>query len=100
MYKADVLLYSVQQLGNYLVSCNVQIFPYVVKEIISNIYWVLVSSFNILHMQWRIQDLPLGGRRPVGGRQPLMHTLFGKNVCEKERNGSCRGGGGAPWIRQ
>ena len=43
--------------------------------------------------QWRIQDFPLGGRRPVGGgggggggRQPPMHTLFGKNVCENERN--------------
>ena len=27
-----------------------------------------------------------------GGHQPLMHTLFGENVCENERNGSCWGG--------
>ena len=40
---------------------------------------------------------------PVGGRRPLTRTLFGENVCENERNGSCWGGGGAggdPWIRQ
>ena len=35
--------------------------------------------------QWQIQDFPLGGH------QPLTHTLFGKNVCENERNGSCWG---------
>ena len=38
--------------------------------------------------QWRIQDFRLGGC------QPLMCTLFGENVCENERNGSCWGGGG------
>ena len=38
------------------------------------------------NIQWWIQDFPLGGR------QPLMHTLFGKNVCKSERNGSCWGG--------
>ena len=27
-----------------------------------------------------------GGRRPVGGRQPLTRTLFSENVCENERN--------------
>ena len=39
---------------------------------------------------------PVGGGAPThwGGCQPLMHTLFGKNVCENERNGSCWGGGG------
>ena len=42
---------------------------------------------------------PVGGRRPIGGRQPLTCTLFGENVCENKRNGSCWGGtcaGGAP----
>ena len=52
------------------------------------------------YIQWRIQDFPLGGRRPVGGgHRPLTHTLFGKNVCENERNGSSWGGGVPPWIR-
>ena len=36
--------------------------------------------------QWRIQDFPLGGRRPP------THTLFSKNICENKRNGSCWGG--------
>ena len=40
---------------------------------------------------------PVGlGRRPVvgrGGRRPPTHTLFSKNVCENERNGSCWGVG-------
>ena len=41
---------------------------------------------------------PIGGRRPVGGRQPPTRTLFDENVCENERNGSCWGArtGGAP----
>ena len=35
-----------------------------------------------------------GGADPLGGgHRPLMCTLFGKNVCENERNGSCWGGG-------
>ena len=46
--------------------------------------------------QWRIQDFPLGGRRPVRGHQPPTHTLFGENVCENERNGSCWGAPAAP----
>ena len=29
---------------------------------------------------------PLGGANLFGGCQPLMHTLFGENVCENERN--------------
>ena len=29
---------------------------------------------------------------PVGGRQPPTHTLFGKNICENKRIGSCWGG--------
>ena len=39
-----------------------------------------------LNMQWWIQDFPLGGTDPVGGHQPPTRTLFGKNVCENERN--------------
>ena len=35
-----------------------------------------------------------GGTNPLGGHQPPTHTLFGKNVCENERNWSCWGGGG------
>ena len=39
-----------------------------------------------------------------GGRRPPMRTLFGENVCENERNGSCWGGGhtpvASPWICQ
>ena len=27
-----------------------------------------------------------GGADPFGGCQPLTHTLFGKNICENERN--------------
>ena len=41
---------------------------------------------------------PVGGRRPVrgrvdplGGHGPPMQALFGKNVCENKRIGSCRG---------
>ena len=44
-----------------------------------------------------------GGRRPVGGggHRPPTRTLFGKNICENERNGSCWGAPAAPpWIRQ
>ena len=29
---------------------------------------------------------------PVGGCQPPMWVLFGKNICENERIGSCSGG--------
>ena len=55
---------------------------------------LLCFDYTLLHWlfelyQWRIQDVPLGGG---GGRRPPMHTLFGKNVCENERNGSCWGG--------
>ena len=32
---------------------------------------------------------PVGG----GGCRPPTRTLFGKNRCENERNGSCWGGG-------
>ena len=41
------------------------------------------------HTQWRIQDFPLGGGGALTrweGRRPLTLTLFGKNVCENERN--------------
>ena len=41
---------------------------------------------------------PVGGRRPVGGRQPPTRTLFSENICENERNGS-RWGGGGRWQR-
>ena len=39
-----------------------------------------------------------GGGQPIGGHRPPMHMLFGKNVCENERIGSCWGAhaGGAP----
>ena len=36
--------------------------------------------------RWGVAD-------PLGGCQPLMCTLFSKNVCKNERNGSCWGGG-------
>ena len=36
---------------------------------------------------------PAGGRRAVEGRPPPMWALFGKNVCENERIGSCWRGG-------
>ena len=49
------------------------------------------SLLKIRSLQWRIQDFPLGGCQPIGGHQPLTCTLFGKNVCENERNGSCWG---------
>ena len=45
-----------------------------------------LSSTNYQY-QWRIQDFPLGGAPTRwGGGQPLTRTLFGKNVCENERN--------------
>ena len=51
-----------------------------------------IVTFTIEY-QWRIQDFPLGGggggADPLGGCQPPMRTLFGKNVCENERNWSC-----------
>ena len=36
-----------------------------------------------------------GSRISRWGGRPPMRTLFGKNMCENERNGSCWGGGGA-----
>ena len=48
-----------------------------------------------------------GGRRAVGGgggRRPPTWVLFGENICENERIGSCWGGRRRrpppPWIRQ
>ena len=44
-----------------------------------------------------------GGADLLGGHQPLMSTLFGENICENERNWSCRGGRAAaapPQIHQ
>ena len=38
---------------------------------------------------------PVGGAPTSWGCRPLTHTLFSKNVCENERNGSCWGGGRA-----
>ena len=36
---------------------------------------------------------PVGGAwTHEGGCGPPMRVLFGENVCENERNGSCRGG--------
>ena len=33
-----------------------------------------------------------GGAKPLGGRRPLTWVLFGENICENERIGSCWGG--------
>ena len=33
-----------------------------------------------------------GGADPLGGRRPPTRTLFGENICENERIGSCCGG--------
>ena len=41
--------------------------------------------------QWPMQDFQLGGIDPLGARRPLMWVLFGENVCENERIGSCKG---------
>ena len=43
-------------------------------------------------------DFPLRGAPTRWGGRPLMHTLFDKNVCENERNGSCWGGGTCLWC--
>ena len=40
---------------------------------------------------------PWGGAEPLGRCQPLTWVLFGKNVCENERIGSCWGEGGMHW---
>ena len=48
------------------------------------------ESYNVLAISQ--MTLPVAdpgfpvGRRPVGGHQPLTHTLFSKNVCKNERN--------------
>ena len=57
---------------------------------------ILPDSFS---MQWRIQDFPLGGRRPVGGGANLQHVHFSAKTKEIDPVG---GGGGPapPWIRQ
>ena len=34
---------------------------------------------------------PVGGRGPIRGHGPPIRALFGENVCENERVGSCRG---------
>ena len=69
----------------------------------ATVWWgIWRTSFHGRHCsiiyQWQIQDFPLGGTNPLGGHWPLTHTLFGKNVCENERNGSCLGAcaGGPP----
>ena len=33
-----------------------------------------------------------GGADLLGGRRPLTRMLFGENMCENERIGSCYGG--------
>ena len=33
-----------------------------------------------------------GGTKPLGGSRPPMRVLFGKNVYENEKIGSCWGG--------
>ena len=65
----------------------------------------LFVIFLYLEQRLSVADpgFPVGGGADLlGGCQPPTRTLFGENVCENERNGSCWGGGagGAPWIRQ
>ena len=59
------------------------------------------------HEQWRIQDFPLGGRRPVGGgggtNLQCVHFSVKMYAKTKEIDPVGVGGGtrrGAPWIRQ
>ena len=42
---------------------------------------------------WVVPDpgFHTGGIDPLAGHQPLTGALFGENVCENERTGSCRG---------
>ena len=58
--------------------------------------------FKYYH-QWRIQDFPLGGRRPVGGGANLWHIHFSVKTYAKTKEIDPVGGARAaapPWIRQ
>ena len=52
-----------------------------------------VSVFGVFVSSSSVADpgFPVGGRGPVGGSRPSTWSLFGENVGEKERIGSCRG---------
>ena len=45
--------------------------------------------------QWRIQDFPLGGRRPVGGATNLRHVPFSAKTYAKMKELNPVGRGGA-----
>ena len=49
-------------------------------------------SANKGHLSGPDPGFPVGGRGPILGRfWPLIWALFGENVCENERIGSCKG---------
>ena len=43
---------------------------------ITNIQYVVFLGKNQGTIQWRIQDFPLGGRRPIGGGSNLRRVHF------------------------
>ena len=51
------------------------------------------STTEQAHYSHTVVDpgFPIGGVGPLGGHQPLMRVLFGKNVCKNERIRSHRG---------
>ena len=52
--------------------------------------------FTWNQLQWRIQDFPLGGRRPVGGCADLRHVHFLAKMYAKMKEIDPVGGGCAP----
>ena len=55
---------------------------------ITSLRELYLSELDML--QWRMQDFLLGGgANPTRGHQCLIRVLFGENVCENERIGSC-----------
>ena len=58
------------------------------EQEVANSKYMKSNQNDSHHLQWRIQDFPLGGggADPLGGCQPPMRTLFGENICENKRN--------------
>ena len=65
----------------------------------STLYYTIVQSVGKAQIAVADPGFPIGSVDPLGGRVdllwgcgPPMQVLFGENVCENERIGSCRGG--------
>ena len=89
------LTQNVTVTGHYLSLCEVL----VVSAFLSSVEGFLVLTFCCGcwwggvgwvgdGVQWQIQDFLLGGVPTIGGCQPLMQALFGKNICKNKIIGS------------